>query len=281
MEGWLCSYSDDHGMAVFLRTSMHKVLFVSTIIIIIMCVSIVLSVFLFVLQKLKLTDNMIFLLAGLPKESYTLLLEIFISYEQSINSKKYQTAQSKPDCRGSNFRELRNLDSASVSTLLAQVRDGEIALSHLNKECKKIKRTEKLKHMFATEVGVESWEQAVHKFPRHATDAALERFIAAPKLAGPVLAAFQQYCSRAIRMATSAPPEGCRSSQGVELTIGGSTYCGIHLALTPDDITYQGIVTVIPQCSGFPLVIMHLSGHTDEEVGVIDLLSYKRLGFVQ
>lgn len=211
---------------------------------------------------------MIFLLAGLPKESYKLLLEIFCSFENRVTNKKNPSSQSKPNCRGSNFRELRNLDDDTVHALLLRVRDDDLTLSRLNQECKKVKRLQKLKQSFASEVGEESWEEAMNKYPRYATEAALERFLAAPKLAGSILSAFQQYCSRAIRTATTAPPEGCQSLQGVELSINGSTYFGTHLALSPEDITYQGIATFLPQCSGFPLVIMRLAGHSEQEVHI-------------
>jgi len=183
---------------------------------------------------------MIFLLAGLPKESYKILLEIFRSFEYRVANKKH-SSQSKPTCRGSNFRELCNLDNDTVQALLVRVCDGNILLRHLNQECKKIKRLQKLKQAFATEVGEDSWEKAMHKYPRYATEAALERFLVVPKLAGSILTAFQQYCSRAIRTAaTAAPPEGCQSSQCLELSVNGSTYFGIHLALSPEDITYSG-----------------------------------------
>lgn len=220
------------------------------------------------LQKLKLIDNMIFLLAGLPKESYKILLEIFHSFECRVANKKH-SSQSTPTCRGSNFRELRNLNNDTVQALLVRVCDGDIPLRHLNQECKKNKRLQKLKQAFATEVGEDSWEKAMHKYPRYATEAALERFLAVPKLAGSILTAFQQYCSRAIRTAaTAAPPEGCQSSQCLELSVNGSTYFGIHLALSPEDITYQGMATFIPQFTGFPLIIMRLAGHSKQEVRV-------------
>ena len=170
---------------------------------------------------------------------------------------KKHSSQSKPTCRGSNFWELRNLDNDMVQALLVRVRDDGILLRHLNQECKTVKRLQKLKQAFATEVGEDSWEEAMHKYPHYATEAALERFLAAPKLAGSILTAFQQYCSRAIRTAaTAAPPEGCQSSQCLELSVNGSTYFGIHLALSPEDITYQGMATFIPQFTGFPLIIM-------------------------
>ena len=68
---------------------------------------------------MKLTDNMIFLLAGLPRESYQVVQKIYQKYEaQGAGSIK----TSKPDCKGCNFRELRNLDVPMVHTLLVKVR---------------------------------------------------------------------------------------------------------------------------------------------------------------
>ena len=258
------SYFDDHGMEIM---STITEIYGNTI-----NNSLVSSLVLFmgllfsVLQKLKLIDNMIFLLASLPKESYNTLLKIFENYEHSRAGNKKSTSASKHDCRGSNFRELRGLNSDIVHNLLVQVCNGEISLSHLNKECKRRKRLQKLKEAFANEVGEESWEQASHKYPRYATEAALERFVEAPRLTGPILTAFQQYCSRAIRTSTSAPPKECESSQCVELTVQGSTYFGIHLVLAPENVTYQGMATFIPQFSGFPLVIMRVAGHSEQKV---------------
>lgn len=175
--------------------------------------------------------------------------------------------QAKPDCRGSNFRELRNLDSSTVHSLLVKVRDGHLSLNFLNKECKRVKRMLKLKQVFASEVGANSWEQAAQAYPRHATEAALERFLAPAKLSGPTLTAFQQYCSRAVRTAATAPPPaGCCSTQTVEVTQNGSTYYGTHLALLPEEITYQEITTHLPQFTGFTLVFMRLSGHSSQKV---------------
>lgn len=220
------------------------------------------------IQKLKLTDNMVYLLAGLPSESYKILREIFEKYEQGskLNTKKPGT-QAKPDCRGSNFRELRNLDNSAVHALLVRVRDGDLPLSQLSKEAKQKKQMHKLKQTFACEVGAESWEQATQAYPHYATEAGLMRFLTAPKLTGPTLVAFQQYCSRAVRTAASAPPpQGCRSSQAVEITVNSAVYYGIHLAFPPEDITYQEIAAHLPQFTGFPLVFMRLAGLTDQKV---------------
>ena len=64
-----------------------------------------------------------------------------------------------------------------VQALLVRVRDDGILLRHLNQECKTVKRLQKLKQAFATEVGEDPWEEAMHKYPRYATGAALECFL--------------------------------------------------------------------------------------------------------
>ena len=170
----------------------------------------VVNVFLPTMQKLKLMDNMTCLLAGLATESYKVLQQIFNNYAgRSKSSKKIPTQDNaKPDCHGSNFYELRNLDSSTVHSLLVKVQDGLLNLNHLNMECKREKWMHKLKQTFASEVGVETREQAVQAYPRLATEAALECFLAAPSLSGPNLSAFQQYCSKAVH--TAPLPQVCR-----------------------------------------------------------------------
>lgn len=167
------------------------------------------------MQKLKSTDNMIFLLADLPRRSYKALREIFASYEESGKGTKKHSTE-KPDCRVSNFRELRNPVSSTIQELLIKVCEGHIALNLLNKECKQIKQMDRVKPLFAREVGADSWEHAAQTYPQHTMKAALKHCLAVPKLAGPALLAFQQHCSRAVRtVATALPPQWCHSSQTV------------------------------------------------------------------
>ena len=66
---------------------------------------------------------MIFLLAGLPTESYKILQQIFTIYEEQKSKHAAQSeVRAKPDCRGSNFRELRNLKSSVIHSVLLKVR---------------------------------------------------------------------------------------------------------------------------------------------------------------
>lgn len=40
----------------------------------------------------------------------------------------------------------------------------------------------------------------------------------------------------------------------------------MHLAMAPEDLTFQGLTTLLPQFPGFPLVITRLSGCSDQEM---------------
>ena len=110
---------------------------------------------------------MILSLASLPSPTYELLLKIFRKYEKE---KKQSGKPTKPDCRGANFRELRNLDNETVHSLLLKVEAEKMPLSALNTECKRVKKMRKLKETFANEVGVGSWEEASTNFPSFATE---------------------------------------------------------------------------------------------------------------
>ena len=93
---------------------------------------------------------MIFFLASLPPPTYETLLKIFRKYK---GEKKQPAKPTKPDCRGANFRELRNLDSNTVHNLLEKVEAEEMSLSSLNAECKRLKKMRQLKETIASEVG--------------------------------------------------------------------------------------------------------------------------------
>lgn len=99
-------------------------------------------------------------------------------------------------CRGSLFRGLRNLDHEVVHAVLEKVKCGEMLITALNNECRKIKKMVVLKKAFCKGVGAESWEEAVEAFPSFATDEGVQKFVHV----GPESAQFQQYCMKAVRL---------------------------------------------------------------------------------
>lgn len=74
---------------------------------------------------------MLFLLVALSNDTYKVLLDVFAPFE----GVKKSVSHSKPDCKASNFRELRNLDDGTVHAFLERVHQGTLPLNRLNQEC--------------------------------------------------------------------------------------------------------------------------------------------------
>ncbi len=195
---------------------------------------------------------MLFLLAALPNDTYKVLLDVFATFEGA----KKSMSHSKPDCKASNFRELRNLDDGTVHTLLERVQQGTLPLNRLNQECKEIKKLNRLKAEFAKEVGASSWEEAAEKYPRFTGVDALQPFMTATRLVGPSKTAFQQFCKRAIQSSAVTAPSDHPQSQSICKEVGGNILHAIYLRSSPADVTFQEIATLLPQFGGFPLIVM-------------------------
>ena len=150
------------------------------------------------------------------------------------------------------------------------MKEGVITLNELNSECKRLKRITQLKQIFAAEVGVESWEEAMDVYPHHATEAALQRFLSAPKLTGPCLAAFQQHCRKALQSSAPRPQlQGCHSLQSIEETINGVTFYCFHLAMSPAEMTYQGVTAILPNFSGIVAAVVRFDLLSDQQVSTV------------
>ena len=83
----------------------------------------------------------------------------------------------KLDLKGCNFKPLRGLDLATVTDLLEQLAKGEMSVADMAKVCKKVKSLRELQKAFVDETGVNTWEEAVQKFPEFANAEALDQFI--------------------------------------------------------------------------------------------------------
>lgn len=143
---------------------------------------------------------MIFYLASLPNKEYQTLQAIFAAYEKGelVKVPKSKTGiASKMDCRGSNFKGLRNLNLPTVSALLDRIDNRNLALTRLSGECKDIKKLRQLKAEFVRQVGVGSWEQAA-EYPAFATEEELrQKFLSLPFEKD--MPAMVGYCQRAVR----------------------------------------------------------------------------------
>ena len=122
---------------------------------------------------------MIFFLAGLPKSEYDLLQQVFMLYEDGklvkVPKAKLGMLDTKMDCKGSNFKGLRNLDTHTINTVLTKIISKEIEFTALGAACKEIKNIQALKDEFVRLVGASSWEAAKEANPGYANESVLKR----------------------------------------------------------------------------------------------------------
>ena len=122
---------------------------------------------------------MIFFLASLPNETYKVLQDVYQQYESGklvkVPKSKCSTADVKLDCRGSNFKGLRNLDNNIVTDVLRKVANKDIPFTAIGSHCKEIKNMRQLKEEFTRLVGASSWENAQELYPEFASEAVFER----------------------------------------------------------------------------------------------------------
>ena len=140
---------------------------------------------------------MIFLLATLPKSQYNVLLDIFKKFEEGTLVRPNKTdSHIKFDCKGSNFRGLRNLDPESILKLLNEIQSGSLALHMLNSRCQQLKKLRDLKTKFVKFCGLASWEDAQAAYPDFADEEILKtRFISLSKDMQPLA----DYCQKAMK----------------------------------------------------------------------------------
>ena len=122
---------------------------------------------------------MIYFLAGLPNTEYNLLLQVFALYEDGklvkVPKAKLGMTDTKLDCRGSNFKGLRNLDMPTINDVLSKIINKEIGFASLGSTCKEIKKIRSLKDEFIRLVGASSWEAAQESYPGYANEGILKR----------------------------------------------------------------------------------------------------------
>ena len=122
---------------------------------------------------------MIFFLAGLPKSEYDLLQQVFTLYEDGklvkVPKTKLGMLDTKMDCKGSNFKGLRNLDTSTINNVLTKLISKEIEFTALGAACKEIKNIRALKDEFVRLVGASSWEAAEEAYPGYANESVLKR----------------------------------------------------------------------------------------------------------
>lgn len=125
---------------------------------------------------------MVFFLASLPNDSFSLLEEIYVKFgegelkSQTIPRSKKGTAAKRLDLKGSQLKCLRGMEVTEVHRLLSEVNDQEISFKEMSSECVAIKNMQKVQVAFVQGTNCADWEEAVKKYPKHTTAEQLEPY---------------------------------------------------------------------------------------------------------
>ena len=156
------------------------------------------------IQVEQIDANNLYFLASLPEEEYEVLQSIFEKYEmcdlkgQKLSRSQKGTNSSTLDCKPSNFKCLRGLEDATRLSLLKQVSEGELSFRELASFCQYAKKMSEVQKRFLMYHSLTSWEDAKKTFPHHATQQALEPFVAMNFSKGTMPPAFVQFCKSAL-----------------------------------------------------------------------------------
>ena len=141
-------------------------------------------------------------MASSDRESYSNLLHVFNAYsegkvkKQVIPKTKQGIDNIELDCKGANFKCLRNLSKEDTVKMLDNVATGKLSFGEMAAECHIIKQRRIIREQFMEKQGISDWEEAKNNFPKYTSDSALDQFLDVPfNKACPQV--FLDYCRRA------------------------------------------------------------------------------------
>ncbi len=143
-------------------------------------------------------DN-VFSQASLRKQVWDLVVQVMDLFEQSkLKAQKLRmsTLLQKPEFKQNYLAPIRTLPISDQCLLLQKVIAGETSLTELQTAATQLKQKAALKTAFAKLTNVESWDQAVDKFPAFATDDQLNQFLGID-IRKTIPKAFVSFCQRA------------------------------------------------------------------------------------
>lgn len=214
------------------------------------------------MQKKKLEENLIFFLAGLEKQNYAKLVEIFHLYEAGKLTKLPKSKQGlmsgRAECATCNFKGLRGLPDETITELLGQIGDKKLELKQLNYRCKLIKELKKMKVEFVQRTSVKNWQQAQEEFKFYANEERLAKEF--PENAftskGQASPQFVAYCRKAVA-SKELDVLGTNNTMSSMVTLKNgevSSRCIFFDKEKPTDFKYSDICSVIPGFPGFSIL---------------------------
>ena len=213
-------------------------------------------------------DN-VFSQASLRKQVWDLVVQVMDLFEQSkLKAQKLRmsTLLQKPEFKQNYLAPIRTLPISDQCLLLQKVIAGETSLTELQTAATHLKQKAALKTAFAKLTNVESWDQAVDKFPAFATDDQLNRFLGID-IRKTIPKAFVSFCQRAKSyLADDASPASSIIVNGASVNVlvteisvisgnmirkANPSFEGAHLVITSHSENMESIAYTIKEINAF------------------------------
>lgn len=195
---------------------------------------------------------------------WDLVVQVMDLFEQSkLKAQKLRmsTLLQKPEFKQNYLAPIRTLPISDQCLLLQKVIAGETSLTELQ-----LKQKAALKTAFAKLTNVESWDQAVDKFPAFATDDQLNRFLGID-IRKTIPKAFVSFCQRAKSYsADDASPASSIVVNGASVNVlvteisvilgnmirkANPSFEGAHLVITTHSENMESIAYTIKEINAF------------------------------
>ena len=124
------------------------------------------------------------------------VMDLFEQSKLKAQKLRMSTLLQKPEFKQNYLAPIRTLPNSDQCLLLQKVIAGETSLTELQTAATQLKQKAALKTAFAKLTNVESWDQAVDKFPAFATDDQLNQFLGID-IRKTIPKAFVSFCQRA------------------------------------------------------------------------------------
>ena len=175
----------------------------------------------------------------------------FEKYNLKDHDQKGAPSLTKPEFRQRYLAPIRCLEPREQSYLLLKCKMKEISLKELKKEASNLKQIAALKKSFVKLTNSGSWEDAATKFPLHACEHELKKFIALDPSKG-TPKCFVDFCKRA------------KSSSEVGCTVGDQTFIqsgnvqGYIIKNQPSELSGLTITKAFPSFQGGDLILLSI-----------------------
>ena len=188
----------------------------------------------------------------MSKPTWDLAVQVMDMFEQSkLKGQKLKLSNllQKPEFKQNYFAPIRTLTTKEQCNLLSKLVSKNITLAEMQTHASRYKQEKALKNAFTRMTNVDTWEEAVEKYPHFATDEQLERFMTVD-IKKSIPKSFTDFCQRAKNSSCDTSEVQSNSST---ITVRGVSV--VMIISKPLELSGKTIKKVNPCFNGGQLVI--------------------------